>query len=170
MQGALRAHAALHNEGEFQVGASSNWSGSVTRSWHSVGSWLVLVEILLKASNFVRSQVNFFANLWPLGSSPVMFCGKCRRSLFSKRSTLCIACAAAATLTEEFQGEWGNETLRFLAGDVAVSAARHVRALRVASNKPVGATPKSAGGKPPFGEGQELPEGSSGYKGREKCS
>ena len=79
-----------------------------------------------------------------------MFCSKCRRALFSKRSPLCIACAAAATLGEEFQGEWGNETLRFLAGDVAVSAARHVRALRVASNRSPGATAKSAAARPPL--------------------
>ena len=83
-----------------------------------------------------------------------MFCTSCKRSLFSRRSDLCIPCSAVATLQEEFRRVWGDESLRFLAGDVAVSAARHVRGLRVASEKAgrqkdLGATPKSAGAKPP---------------------
>ena len=78
-----------------------------------------------------------------------MNCEKCRRTLYSNRSPLCIPCAAAATLEAEFKAPWGDETLRYLAGDIAVSAARHVRGLRVSSNKvQPGATAKSAASRP----------------------
>ena len=98
----------------------------------------------------------FLVNLRPyrLSAGVWMFCTSCRRSLFSRRSELCIPCSAVATLQEEFRRVWGDESLRFLAGDVAVSAARHVRGLRVASEKTarlkdLGVTPKSAATKPP---------------------
>ena len=78
-----------------------------------------------------------------------MFCKSCGRSLYSKRSDLCIPCSAAHTLSEEFKGHWGDSKLRLLAGDIAVSAARHVRGLRIASApSEAGATPKSAAAKP----------------------
>ena len=77
-----------------------------------------------------------------------MFCSSCNRAIFSRRSTLCIPCSAAYTLQEEFKEEWGDSKLRVLAGDIAVSAARHIRGLRVASTSAKGATPKSAASKP----------------------
>ena len=78
-----------------------------------------------------------------------MSCSSCGRSIYTSRSSHCIACAASLTLQEEFRAEWPSEKLRVLAGDIALSAARHVRGLRVAaqSGNP-GATAKSAAVRP----------------------
>ena len=85
---------------------------------------------------------------WPFRLQLRMLCESCGRAIFSRRSSYCIPCAATATLQEEFKASWGSDKLRVLAGDIAVSAARHIRGLRVAASSGLGATPKSAPTKP----------------------
>ena len=62
-----------------------------------------------------------------------MFCAACGRPYNYKRSQFCTACAAGHTVLTELGEEWPSESLRRLGEDVAVSAARHIRALRLYS-------------------------------------
>ena len=62
-----------------------------------------------------------------------MVCEGCGRVFSYKRSTYCIGCAAAHTLLSELKEDWASESLRRLGEDICVSAARHLRALRLYS-------------------------------------
>ena len=80
-----------------------------------------------------------------------MLCARCRRPLYSKLSDLCNPCAAARTLEEEVAAPWEDEKLRVIAGDIAVSAVRQVRALRLhRPSKAPEVTSKSAPVRPPL--------------------
>ena len=60
-----------------------------------------------------------------------MSCSSCSRPIYNPRSSLCNGCAAAKTLEEEIRGNWSEESLRLIATDIAVSAVRQIRALRL---------------------------------------
>ena len=62
-----------------------------------------------------------------------MVCSGCGIQNFSTRSEFCLACSSARTLVTEFSQEWGSQLLRNLATDIALGAARQVRALRIHS-------------------------------------
>ena len=67
-----------------------------------------------------------------------MFCRECRAELYNRRSDLCIACGAVATLALEFKEQWASARLRGIAADVATSACRTIRALRIFGKSPGG--------------------------------
>ena len=67
-----------------------------------------------------------------------MFCKVCQLEIFTSRSELCLACSAVRTQNLEFQGDWGSGSLRNLGTDIACSAARQIRALRLHSLKEAG--------------------------------
>ena len=100
----------------------------------------------------VRAE-DFFHSMPYLGSSfqRFMLCARCQRPLYSKLSSLCNPCAAARTLEVELAEPWENEKLRVIAGDIAVSAVRQVRALRL-YRAPLApeATSKAAPARPPL--------------------
>ena len=80
-----------------------------------------------------------------------MYCGRCKRSIYSRQSSLCNPCAAAQTLGEELSQAWQDEKLRTIAGDIAVSAVRQVRALRLHKPNPAPeATSKAGASRPPL--------------------
>ena len=92
-----------------------------------------------------------------------MFCRRCNRPLYSQLSKLCNPCAAAETLGEELAQPWREEKLRVIAGDIAVSAVRQVRALRLHRPSEAAETSsKSAPAKPP------LPRKTPGQKARSR--
>lgn len=64
-----------------------------------------------------------------------MQCRECGTSVHSARSDLCIGCAGALQLSQEFRETWHCESLRNLACDIALSAVRQVRALRTFQRK-----------------------------------
>lgn len=59
-----------------------------------------------------------------------MQCKSCKTPLYTSRSDLCIACAGAYQLVEEFRDRWDSEAIRAIAADIGLSAVRQVRALR----------------------------------------
>lgn len=62
-----------------------------------------------------------------------MKCRSCCSTVYTERSDLCLPCAAAETLTNEFRSSFGSETIKNLATDVIITASRQVRALRLFS-------------------------------------
>lgn len=62
-----------------------------------------------------------------------MKCRSCSAPLYSDRSPYCLPCSAADCLAKEFQQPFGSSVVRNLATDVALSAARQVRAFRLFS-------------------------------------
>ena len=60
-----------------------------------------------------------------------MHCVSCGRLFNYSRSQYCTGCAAANTVLAELGEDWPSESLRRLAEDIAISAARHIRALRL---------------------------------------
>ena len=65
-----------------------------------------------------------------------MVCSGCGRSFAAyKGSRYCIGCAAGHTILDELQEAWASESLRRIADDISVSAARHIRALRLFSGR-----------------------------------
>lgn len=59
-----------------------------------------------------------------------MSCKSCGTPLYTSRSDLCIACAGALQLVEEFKDQWDSVAVRNIAADICLSAVRQVRALR----------------------------------------
>ena len=110
--------------------------------WSSADRWECLCESrgLLSFNAFSRLKLSKF-----------MLCARCQRPLYSKLSSLCNPCAAAQTLEVELAEPWENEKLRVIAGDIAVSAVRQVRALRL-YRPPLApeATSKAAPARPPL--------------------
>ena len=74
----------------------------------------------------------------------LMFCAACGRPYNYKRSQFCTACAAGHTVLTELGEEWPSESLRRLGEDIAVSAARHIRALRLYSGADLRRAPAAA--------------------------
>ena len=62
-------------------------------------------------------------------------CDSCKREIFSSHSNYCVACGAALTLQYEIRQDWGCTVLKGLGTDLALTAARQVRALRLQSLK-----------------------------------
>ena len=60
-----------------------------------------------------------------------MECRVCCAVLYSSRSDLCIACSSVSTIQKEFLEAWANTRLRNIGADVALSAARTIRSLRI---------------------------------------
>ena len=60
-----------------------------------------------------------------------MQCRVCCAKLYNQRSDLCLACSSVATIQQEFIESWGNSRLRNIGADIALSAARSIRALRI---------------------------------------
>ena len=72
-------------------------------------------------------------------------CNKCRVSFRTGGDTWCIGCSAWETIGLELCGRWsGPAGYRRIADDVALSAARHIRALRALSAGP-GLAPAAGG-------------------------
>ena len=97
-----------------------------------------------------------------------MRCARCERPLYSRLSDLCNPCAAAKTLEVELAEKWPEEKLRVIAGDIAVSAVRQVRALRL--HRPSGTpetTSKAAASRPPLERRPERKRSRSRPAGKE---
>eukprot|EP00438_Fugacium_kawagutii_P001103 Skav235081 [mRNA] locus=scaffold2106:57734:58549:- [translate_table: standard] len=60
-----------------------------------------------------------------------MKCRSCGVAVHSDRSPYCLPCSAIDTLAREFQGEFSSGTVRNLATDIVLAAARQVRAVRL---------------------------------------
>ena len=60
-----------------------------------------------------------------------MECKVCCAAIYSKRSEYCIACSSVVTIQQEFIDSWSDTRLRSIGADIALSAARSIRALRI---------------------------------------
>ena len=60
-----------------------------------------------------------------------MHCRVCGVSLYDRRSDLCLACSAVETQSLEFREAWTDKRLRGIATEIALGAARSIRALRI---------------------------------------
>ena len=91
-----------------------------------------------------------------------MYCRVCKLEIFSSRSDTCIGCSAVLTLQQEFVGEWGSSVARNIGADIAVGAARNIRALRILSNRELEA-PRTAEAARPVSplRSPEVPGGST---------
>ena len=108
-----------------------------------------------------------------------MQCRVCCATLYNSRSELCLACSSVATIQQEFLEGWRNTRLRNIGADIALSAARSIRALRIYGKSEDSTYPTEAkevckaetkedSGKPPL-ERKRRSQGAD-FEGREKAS
>ena len=103
----------------------------------------------------------------------------CCATLYNSRSELCLACSSVATIQQEFLEGWRNTRLRNIGADIALSAARSIRALRIYGKSEDSTYPSEAkevckaetkedSGKPPL-ERKRRSQGAD-FEGREKAT
>ena len=86
-----------------------------------------------------------------------MHCVGCGRPYHYKRSKYCTACAAGHTIIDELGEDWPSESLRRVGEDIAVSAARHIRALRLYSGTDLHRPAASSSSRPEVQAPREPP-------------
>ena len=89
-----------------------------------------------------------------------MSCQGCRQGRAHRTSRFCVGCSGAQTILRELEEPWSNSSLRSLGEDIAVSAARHIRALRIGS-KSTGAPAPAAVKEEKQDKAEPLAEGTN---------